>query len=290
MNGELIAYVNGTFLPLADASVHIEDRGFQFADGVYEVVACFGGAFLDLDLHIARLQRSLAAVSIALPSTPEKLVELLHELYSRNPLQDAMLYIQVTRGVAARAHLVGDDLSPTLVITARQLPSPSDAKLTQVAVGITLADIRWQRCDIKSIALLASVMGKQEARRAGADEAFWIDGDGHLLEGCATNILAVIDGVLVTHPLDRQVLGGITRQMVLNTAGDLHLRVEERPWCMDEAGLSECMLTSTTNAVLPICVMDGRPVGSGAPGEVTLKLRSAVVRTLQQLSQQGVAA
>jgi len=285
----LVAYVNGAFVPLSEASVHIEDRGFQFADGVYEVVACFGGSFLDLAPHIGRLQQSLQAVDIPMPCSQEALADLLQQAYARNPFQDAMVYIQVTRGVAARAHLVQRALTPTLVITVRQLPNPSDAKVAQGAVGITLADIRWKRCEIKSIALLASVMGKLEAKRAGADEAFWLDSEGHLLEGCATNILAVIDGVLVTHPLDHQVLGGITRRMVLQVARDLGITVEERPWCLDEAGLSECMLTSTTNAAMPVCVLDGKPVAGGKPGAVTLKLRAAMVQKLQQLSDQGRA-
>jgi len=283
----LIAYVNDRFLPLDEATVHIEDRGFQFSDGVYEVVACFGGNFLDLEPHLARLQRSLDGVSIPMPCSQDALIELLQQAYASNPFQDAMIYIQITRGVAPRSHLVNDDLTPTLVITARQLPQPSNAKLAQGAVGITLADIRWKRCDIKSISLLASVIGKQEARRAGADEAFWVDDDGHLLEGCATNLLAVIKGVVVTHPLDHQVLGGITRHMALNIARDLNFSVEERPWRLDEAGLTECMLTSTTNAALPVCVMDGKPVGSGTPGSVTLQLRAAMVQQLEALSAQG---
>lgn len=287
MSDALVAYVNDRFVPLPQAVVHIEDRGFQFADGVYEVVACFGGAFLDLAPHIARLQRSLDAVSIPMPCKHEALIALLQQVYARNPFQDAMIYIQVTRGVAARAHLVNTTLTPTLVITARKLPQPSDAKLAQGAVGITLEDIRWKRCDIKSIALLASVIGKQEAQRAGADEAFWVDGEGHLLEGCATNLLAVIDGAVVTHPLDHQVLGGITRQMALKVARELSFAVEERPWRLDEAGLTECMLTSTTNAALPVCVIDGKAVGSGKPGPVVLKLRAAMVQQLQQLSAQG---
>jgi len=289
VKSSLTAYVNDRFIPLSEATVHIEDRGFQFADGVYEVVACFGGNFLDLVPHITRLQRSLREVSIPSPCSQEKLTELLQQAYQRNPFQDAMVYIQVTRGVAPRAHLIQDALTPSLIITVRQLPKPSDAKVAQGAVGITLKDMRWKRCDIKSIALLASVMGKLEAKRAEADEAFWVDHEGHVLEGCATNILAVIDGVLVTHPLDHQVLGGITRHMTLTIAKGLQIAVEERPWRLDEAGLQECMLTSTTNAVMPLCKLDGKPVGNGKPGAVSLALRSAMVEQLQQLSQQGIA-
>lgn len=280
----LVAWLNDRFLPLAEARVHIEDRGFQFADGVYEVVACFGGTFLDLDPHLTRLEYSLEAVAIPMPCSREQMRARLEELYRRNPFRDAMLYIQVTRGVAPRAHLVSTPLTPTWVMTARALPIPSDARVAQGLVGITLPDIRWKRCDIKSIALLASVLGKQEAQRAGADEAFWVDEEGHLLEGCATNLLAVIDQVVVTHPLDQRVLGGITRALALRLAAEAGFAVAERPWRLDEPGLSECMLTSTTNAVMPVCVIDGRPVGDGRPGRVTRRLRAAMIDHLGRLS------
>jgi len=286
----LTAYVNGEFVPMAEAMVHIEDRGFQFADGVYEVVACFGGNFLDLDRHLLRLQRSLDAVAISAPCTDAELRRLLAQIHAKNPFCDSMVYIQVTRGVAARSHLVTSDLTPTLVLTARKLPVPSDTKLTTGASGITLEDIRWKRCDIKSIALLASVLGKQEARRAGADETFWLDAEQHVLEGCATNLLAVIDGVLVTHPLDHQVLGGITRQMALELAPTLGIAVAERAWKLSEAGITECMLTSTTNAVMPVCRMDGVAIGNGRPGPIALQLRKAMCAQLAQLSAQGAAS
>ncbi|MDQ6950752.1 MAG: aminotransferase class IV [Mariprofundales bacterium] len=285
----LTAYVNGHFVPMAEAMVHIEDRGFQFADGIYEVIACFGGNFLDLDQHLARLQRSLDAVAIPAPCADAELRELLVQIYQRNPFRDAMVYVQITRGVAARAHLITAGLTPTLVLTARRLPAPSDAKLAQGVVGITLDDIRWKRCDIKSIALLASVLGKQEAMQRDADEAFWLDREGHVLEGCATNLLAVIDGKLVTHPLDHQVLGGITRHMALELADELAITVVERPWKLNEQNLTECMLTSTTNAVLPVCRIDGKPIGDGVPGTITMRLRAAMCKRLAQLSAQGSA-
>jgi len=277
------AYVNGHFVPMDSAMVHIEDRGFQFADGVYEVVACFNGHFLDMQPHLERLEQSCASIDITLPCTLQRLAELVEETWRRNPFNDAMVYIQVTRGVAPRAHLAPDNLLPTLVITSADLPKPSEAKLAKGARAITLADFRWKHCEIKSIALLASVMGKQEANRRHADEAFWLDSEGHVLEGCSTNIFAVINGTLVTHPLDHQVLGGITRKMLISIARDAGITVEERAWKLDETGLSETMLTSTTNAALPVCFMDDQPVGNGLPGPLTVKLRGLMLQAMDAL-------
>jgi len=281
----LVAYVNNRFLPLESATIHIEDRGFQFADGVYEVVACIGGHFLDLALHLDRLERSCSAIDVALPCSRAKLEELIKETWKRNPYADAMVYVQITRGAAPRSHLPSGSLTPTLVITSRELPKPNDTKLAQGASGITLRDIRWKRCDIKSIALLASVMGKQEAHQQGADEAFWLDENDHVLEGCSTNIFAAIDGTLVTHPLDHQVLGGITRRMLIRIARDAGIEIAERPWKMAEPNLSECMLTSTTNAVLPICNMNGSPVATGVPGPIATLLRQRMLQAMDDLRQ-----
>jgi len=279
----LTAYVNGHFLPMESAMVHIEDRGFQFADGVYEVVACFNGRFLDMQPHLERLERSCSAIDITLPCTLDRLTELVQETWRKNPFPDAMIYIQVTRGAAPRDHLAPDNLVPTLVITSSDLPKPSEAKLTGGARAITLADFRWKHCEIKSIALLASVMGKQEAKRRHADEAFWLDAEGHVLEGCSTNIFAAINGILVTHPLDHQVLGGITRRMLIRIAHEAGIKVEERAWRLDEAGLTEVMLTSTTNAVLPVCLMDDKPVGKGVPGPMAGRLRAMMLQTMDAL-------
>ncbi|MDX8384002.1 MAG: aminotransferase class IV [Ghiorsea sp.] len=283
----LIAYVNDAFIPLEDATVHIEDRGFQFADGVYEVVACFGGTYLDLKPHLQRLKRSCDAVNIPLPKPMSELEDLVQQAYTKNPFADAMVYIQVTRGVAARSHLVQGAMVPTLIITVRNLPKPSDEKLAQGVTGITLKDIRWKHCEIKSIALLASVMGKQEAAAQHADEAFWLDDDDHVLEGCATNILAIIDGVLVTHPLDNQVLGGITRDMAIKVAKSAGIEVQEREWKLDEAGLTECLMSSTTNAVMPICLINNQPIGDGKPGKMGLKLRALMLAELDKLRAQA---
>jgi len=279
----LTAYVNGSFLPLDDASIHIEDRGFQFADGVYEVIACFGGNFLDIKPHLQRLESSCQAIRIPLPSTLSELESLVQQTYEKNPFTNAMAYIQVTRGVAPRSHHVSESMTPSLIITVRDLPMPSDEKLAEGASAITLEDFRWGRCDIKSIALLASVMGKQEAAANCVDETFWLDSEGHLLEGCSTNVFALINGALVTHPLDHRILGGIMRRMVIRTAEKTGIKVEERPWKLTESGLTECMISSTTNACLPLCRIDGVPVGSGKPGPVCKQLRALIINELEAL-------
>jgi D-alanine transaminase len=279
----LTAWVNSRFVPLDEATVHIEDRGFQFADGVYEVIACFGGTFLDLDAHLKRLQRSCDAIAITLPRPLNELESLIQQIYKLNPFDHAMIYVQITRGVAPRSHLVKERLKPTLVITVRELPEPTEEKLAHGASGITRPDLRWKRCDIKSIALLASVLGKQEAESHGVDETFWLDEQGHLLEGCATNCFAIIDQKLVTHPLDHQVLGGITRAMLLRLARRQGLVIEERAWKLSEAGLTECMMTSTTNAVMPVCRMNGKAIGNGVSGPVTMQLRQWMLDEFESL-------
>lgn len=281
----LTAWVNGQFVPLDEATIHIEDRGFQFADGVYEVIACFGGRFLELDAHLDRLEKSCSAINISLLKPRGELIQLLHETWRRNPFEHAMIYIQATRGTAPRSHLLMQNIEPTLVITARSLPSPSNEKLTRGASAISLPDIRWQRCDIKSIALLASVIGKQEAARKGADEAFWLDEEGHMLEGCATNCFAVINGELVTHPLDHQVLGGITRHLVLKVARKHGLTVVERPWKLDEPGLTECMMSSTTNAIVAVSCIDDRTIGSGSAGIISRNIRQWLLDEFEILKQ-----
>lgn len=279
----LYAWVNGQFLPLNKAMVHIEDRGFQFADGVYEVIACFGGSFLDVEAHLLRLERSCQAIDIPLPVERQQLQSLIEQTYQRNPFSNAILYVQITRGSAPRSHLVTRKLTPSLIITSRELPVPTDEKISEGVHGITLDDIRWKRCDIKSIALLASVIGKQEAKQRGADEAFWQDDEQHILEGCATNCFAVINGILVTHPLDHQVLGGITRNMALRIAKEQGINVEERGWKVTEDGLTECMMSSTTNAIMPVCQMNDQIIGSGTPGPVTILLRQEILKVFATL-------
>ncbi len=280
----MIAYVNGQFLPIEQATVSIEDRGFQFADGVYEVVACYGGNFLDMQAHLQRLFYSCQQVRIVLPYSAEQLQTLIEKTYQRNDVDDAMVYIQVSRGAAPRSHAPSSDLTATLIITVRELPKVSEQQDLHGLKAITLQDIRWQRCDIKSIALLASVMGKQQAHDADADEAFWLSPEAHVLEGCSTNAFAIIHDRLVTHPLDHHVLGGITRSMALRLAPSIDLKIEERPWKLTEKGLQEVMLSSTTNAIMPVVQIDQQDIADGKPGPWSRKLRHAMLEEIKRLA------
>ncbi|RMG91440.1 MAG: hypothetical protein D6703_04805 [Zetaproteobacteria bacterium] len=278
-----VVYLNGIFLPLEDARVHIEDRGFQFADGVYEVIACIGGTFLDMELHLERFYRSATAIGISPPVTKRKLGELAHQLYLRNAhLENATIYIQLTRGRAPRSHIPPVPNRPTLALTARKLELPDDTAFTQGIRAITIRDMRWQRCDIKSIALLPNVLGRMEARRSGAEEAFWVDNNGHILEGCSSNVLAVIDQTLVTHPLDNHVLGGITRHLCLQLAKHHGIAIQERAWHPYEAGMEECMVTSTSWMLLPVHCINERQLPS--PGPITQQLRHWLMQHLASLS------
>lgn len=277
----LIAYVNGEFVPLNEAKIHVEDRGFQFADGVYEVAICHNGHFFLLKEHLQRLERSCRSIHLDPPLPLPRLEDLVRETYQKNRLADALVYIQITRGVAPRSHGFPLHPDPSLIITVRPLPKPDEQKCHSGVKGITLADIRWKRCDIKSISLLASALGKQKALVCQADEAFWLDEEGHVLEGCSTNIFAVIEGALVTHPLDQQILGGITRNLVLSLADETGILVRERPWKLSECGISECLMSSTTNAVLPVTNIDGKPIGTGKPGPVSRKLRSLILERMK---------
>lgn len=273
-----IAYVNGRYLPHADASVHIEDRGYQFADAIYEVCLVIDGKYWDLDGHLARMDRSLGELGMRAPMNRAALIVVMGELLRRNRLRDALVYIQATRGVAPRNHAFPpDDVAPALVMTARRFDlDESDAKAAQGGRVITHPDIRWGRVDIKTVSLLPNVLAKQAAKKAGAVEA-WLVRDGKVTEGSSSNAWIVNKkGALITHPNGHEILGGITRETAIACAEALQIKVEERPFTVDEAkGASEAFLTSATNLVLPVVAIDGKPVGNGAPGPVALRLREA---------------
>src|SRR6185437_8124761 len=221
-----IAYVNGRYLPHAEASVHIEDRGYQFADGVYEVIAVHGGEFVDEELHLARLGRSLAALM-----SQRALALVLHEVIRRNRVRDGIVYLQATRGVAPRDHPFPADIRTSLVVTARRARAANPKMLSEGASVITIPDIRWARCDIKSIALLPNVLGKQQAREAGAYEAWQVDGAGMVTEGTSTNAWIITDaGELVTRQASSAILNGCTRLALLDIARRIGLTFVERPF------------------------------------------------------------
>jgi len=269
-----VAYVNGRYVPHAQAGVHIEDRGYQFADGVYEVIALIGGKFLDEEGHHERLERSLRELRIAQPMGRKALSHVLHQTARYNRLTSGIVYVQVTRGVARRDHPFPADTQPSLVVTARRIKGPSAAAVEQGVGVITTPEIRWSRRDIKSISLLPNVLAKQSARENKAYEAWFVGENGVVHEGSSTNAWIVTqEGVLVTHPPADAILNGITRLGVLAAAREQGITVDERPFTVDEARKAkEAFITSTTSHVIPVVAIDGQPVGNGHPGEVTRAL------------------
>lgn len=279
-----IAYVNGRYLPHADASVHIEDRGYQFADGVYEVVAVVDGRFIDNDWHLERLAFSLAELDMAMPMSAAALTLVMAETVRRNGVRNGIVYLQVSRGVARRDHVFPKrPVRPAVVVTARRTgPTPASVLEDGVRV-ITTPDLRWRRCDIKSVSLLPNVLAKQSARAAGAFEAWQVDDDGYVTEGGSTNAWIVrMDGTVVTRPAGHAILNGITRRRLLALMRDAGIRVEERRFTVDEArAAKEAFLTSTTSFVYPVVQIDDDVVGNGKPGSTTLDLRRLYVEYTQ---------
>jgi D-alanine transaminase len=272
-----IAYVAGQYRPHRQAAVHIEDRGFQFADGVYEVISVVGGHLVDEERHLVRLRRSLTELRIAPPMGDAALRIVIREVVRRNGVDTGIVYLQVTRGAAPREHAFPKSAKPTLVVTSRRV-RPPDPKLGQDGiVVITIPDIRWQRCDIKSVALIPNVLGKQQAREAGAYEAWQVDGDGRVTEGTSTNAwIVTADNSVVTRAADSAILNGVTRLAVLDILAREGYRLVEQPFTVSEAKAArEAFLTSTTADLLPVVRIDGQPIGEGRPGPLSLKLRAA---------------
>ena len=270
-----VSYVNGRYLNHHEALVHVEDRGYQFADGIYEYIAFYNGFLLDADLHFERLERSLFELHIDMPMSRAALEIVIEELMERNRKLDGGLYIQITRGVARRDHAFPKRVRPALVMTvcAPKLPKPHDVHMG-VKV-ITQPDIRWGRRDIKSISLLANILAKQEAADAAAREAWLVEGNT-VTEGSASNAYIVNKkGEIMTHPANEKILGGITRDVLLRLALQAGIVVVEKAFTVaDMKNASEAFMTSTSANVLPVTKIDDRVVGSGKPGPVTLKLQS----------------
>jgi D-alanine transaminase len=269
-----IAYVNGRYRPLQDAAVAAEDRGYQFADGVYEVIKVLAGRPCDLDRHLDRLERSLAALEIAPPMSRRALASVLFETLRRNRLTAALVYLQITRGTGPRNHLFPKAARPSLVVTVRRPVFPGEREREEGVGVITRPDLRWGRCDIKSISLLANVLARQSAAAAGCREAWLIDRDGMVTEGSASNAYIVDpSGRLITHPLNERILGGVTRSVILELARRDGIEVVERPFSLDEAhGAREAALSSTSSWLLPVTAIDSRPVSNGMPGHVVRRL------------------
>lgn len=276
-----IALVNGAFLPEAEATVSIFDRGFLFADGVYEVIAVVDGHFVDDGPHLDRLERSLREIQLVLPTSRGALHAQLRELVSRNGLTEGLLYMQVTRGPAERDFAFPAEPRPTVIAYTRPLAVIEHPRAASGATAVLVPDQRWARRDIKSIALLPQVLAKQAARAADAFEALMVE-DGFLSEGGASTLFMVKDGTLVTHALGNEVLPGITRERVLALAAAQGIALIERSVSTAELlAADELFITAATAFVMPIVRVDGAAIGTGAPGPITAALRSAYIASIR---------
>lgn len=272
-----IAYVNGRYFDMRDASVNIEDRGYQFADGVYEVCEVRGGKLVDMPRHLARLQRSLGELRIKEPMPLAALSVVMHEVVRRNRVNHGIVYLQVTRGVARRDHgFPAASVKPAVVVTARSLdPAKGQANAAHGIKVITLPENRWPRVDIKSTALLPNVLAKQAAREAGAYEAWYVDRDGYVTEGSSSNAWIVTkEGRVVTRSAEAGILPGVTRAVLMDAFEALQVRFEERPFTPAEAAsAAEAFVTASSQIVMPVVAIDGQPIGDGKPGALAKRLR-----------------
>ena len=271
-------YVNGQYLPYREAAVHAEDRGFQFGDAVYEVCEVRGGRLIDETRHMQRLSRSLTELGMAQPMSTRAWGRVLRETIRRNRVRNGMLYLQVSRGASPRDFLFPpDDVAPTVVCLARSgNPARSEAA-AEVGIGIkTMPDIRWGRCDIKTVMLLPASLAKEAARKEGAKEAWFVDAEGYVTEGGSSNAWIVDrDGRLITRQVVVSILRGITRTTLIDLLKRENIELIERPFTVEEAkSAREAFITSATNIVMPVVCIDGKPIGNGAPGLLSLRLRS----------------
>ena len=274
-------YVNGQYLPEEEATVSIFDRGFLFADGVYEVTSVIGGKLVDFEGHAKRLERSLGELDMDAPCTTEELLEIHRELVARNGIEEGMVYLQVTRGSADRDFAYPKDAAPTLVLFT-QAKTLTESPMAERGMSvISIPDERWGRRDIKTVQLLYPSMGKMAAKKAGADDAWMIE-DGFVTEGTSNNAYIVKDGRIVTRQLGTEILHGITRAAVLRFAREAQMKVEERPFTLDEAkAADEAFITSASTFVMPVVKIDGTEIGKGVPGPVATRLREIYVEEMR---------
>lgn len=274
-----IAYVNGQYVRHSQAAVHIEDRGFQFADGVYEVCEVRSGLIVDLTRHLDRLHRSLSELRMASPMGRAALTTVIREVLRRNRVRNGIFYLQVTRGAARRDHFFPtEDTPPTITITAKSTdPSIAAKKYANGIKVITVPENRWDRVDIKTVGLLPNVLAKQQAKEAGAQDAIYIDRNGIVMEGASSNVWIVSpEGELVTRPAEHGILKGITRTTAIDVAARLGLRIAEKEFTTEEMlAAREVFFTSATGICVPIVEIDGKPVANGHPGTVSGSIRDA---------------
>lgn len=269
-----IAYVNGQYVTHRSAAIHIEDRGYQFSDGVYEVIAVFKGKLMDMEGHMARLTRSLSELDMAWPVVPAALEFIVREVVRRNYIRDGIVYFQITRGVAPRNHAFPDHHNSALVVTARRFP-PFDFEAANKGVSvITTPEIRWQRRDIKTVSLLGNCLAKEKAVQAGAYEAWFVEDNGTITEGTASNAwIVTAEGELVTRDATNAILNGITRLSILKVAKENGVRFVERAFTLEEAlKAKEAFVSSTTSFVKPVVRIDETQIGDGKVGSLSAKL------------------
>jgi D-alanine transaminase len=269
-----IVYVNGEYVPEEEARVSVFDRGFLFADGVYEVTSVLGGKLLDFAGHAKRLQRSLDELEMTNPLSEDEWLEVHRELVARNGVEDGMVYLQVTRGAADRDFAFPNGAAPTVVLFTQSKPGLADSPAAKTGIRvISVPDIRWGRRDIKTVQLLYPSMAKMAAKKAGADDA-WMVEDGLVTEGSSNNAYIVKGGTIVTRQLGHEILHGITRAAVLRFAREAQMKVEERPFTIEEAqAADEAFITSASTFVMPVVEIDGAALGGGTPGPVATRLR-----------------
>ena len=269
-----IVYVNGEYVPEEEAKVSVFDRGFLFADGVYEVTSVLDGKLIDFDGHAKRLERSLGELEMDCPVTMDDLLEILRQLVAQNEIEDGLVYLQITRGAADRDFAFPDGAAPTIVLFTQAKPGLADSPASKAGIKvISIPDIRWGRRDIKTVQLLYPSMGKMAAKKAGADDA-WMIQDGHVTEGTSNNAYIVKGRKIITRHLGTEILHGITRAAVLRFAREAQMEVEERSFTIDEAkDADEAFITSASAFVMPVVEIDGVSLGDGTPGQVAKRMR-----------------
>lgn len=283
-----IAYVNGRYLPHSEAAVHVEDRGFQFADGVYEVCEVRHGFIVDLTRHLNRLERSLSELRMPMRMSRAALTLVIREVLRRNHVRNGLYYMQVTRGAARRDHVFpGPDTPMTVVITAKSTDPSIIAKKNENGISaITVRDNRWDRVDIKTVGLLPNCMARQQAKEAGAAEAIYVDDEGRVKEGAATNVWIVDEfGTLVTRPADHGILRGITRTTLMDVADKLGIPYREDYFTVDEMlKAREVFITAATSICFPVVTIDGTTIANGHPGSVSQKIREAFFEIAEKVT------
>ncbi|MEJ2361731.1 MAG: D-amino-acid transaminase [Gammaproteobacteria bacterium] len=269
---EAVVYLNGEYLPLAEARVPVLDRGFIFGDGVYEVIPAYGGKLFRLDEHLQRLQNSLDGIRIGNPCSSAQWQEILQQVLAQNPAEDSSVYLQVTRGVARRDHAFPADATPTVFVMANPLITTDEQAFNRGAEAITLDDIRWLHCNIKAIALLPNILMRQQAIDEGAAEAILIR-DGEVTEGAASNVFIVSDNTIKTPPKGARLLPGVTRDLIVELANSHGLPLQEVNFSKEELlRADEIWISSSTKEIMPVVTLNHNAVGDGQPGAMARKL------------------